>query len=122
VITIHRFEDTFWHVPPSDPAELDLETPAPDDVPGRKFLAQGEGGFYTQVVRIPPGFTGPLHAHDHPEVFMVLDGSCLFNDEPMGRFDMTVVEANVAYGFVAGDAGVQFLVVRQDKARFIAKG
>ena len=42
----------------------------------RRFLAQGDGGFYTQVVRMPPGFDAPVHSHDHSEVFMVLEGSC----------------------------------------------
>jgi len=118
--TIHHYDQITWHVPPSDPADLDLDTVAPDNVPGRKFLAQGEGGFYTQIVRIPAHFEGPTHAHTHAEVFMVLDGDCLFNGEPMRRFDLTVVEANQPYGFTAGPDGVQFLVVRQDKARFIA--
>jgi hypothetical protein len=62
-----------------------------------------------------------VHAHDHAEVFMVLDGTCSFNGEPMQRFDLTVVEANEPYGFASGPDGVQFLVVRQDKARFIAR-
>jgi hypothetical protein len=120
VTTIHHFDAIHWHVPPTDPAELDLATEAPADGPGRKFLAQGEGGFFTQVVRIPPGFDAPVHRHDHSEVFMVLDGACTFNGEPMARFDLTVVEADEPYGFVAGPEGVQFLVVRQGKARFIA--
>jgi quercetin dioxygenase-like cupin family protein len=118
---IHHFDAINWHVPPSDPADLDLDTPPAADEAGRKFLAQGEGGFYTQVVRIPPNFEGPVHAHDHAEVFMVLDGTCSFNGEPMQRFDLTVVEANEPYGFASGPDGVQFLVVRQDKARFIAR-
>jgi hypothetical protein len=37
----------------------------------------------------------------------------------MGPFDLTVVEADEPYGFLAGPEGVQFLVVRQGKARFI---
>jgi quercetin dioxygenase-like cupin family protein len=118
--TIHRFADIHWHVPPTDAAALDLDTEAPPNAPGRKFLAQGEGGFYTQVVRIPADFDAPVHRHDHPEVFMVLDGDCTFNGEPMKQFDSTVVEANEPYGFVAGRNGVQFLVVRQAAARFIA--
>jgi len=120
--TIHQFDRIPWHVPPTDAADLDLDAEAPPDVPGRKFLAQGEGGFYTQIVRIPPSFDAPVHRHDHAEVFMVIDGSCSFNGAPMGRFDLTVVEANEPYGFVAGDEGVQFLVVRQAKAQFIAEG
>src|SRR5215217_117800 len=110
--TIHHFDQIHWHVPPSDPADLDLDTEAPSEGPGRKFLAQGEGGFFTQVVRIPPNFDAPVHRHDHAEVFMVLAGDCTFNGEAMRAFDLTVVEANEAYGFVSGDDGVQFLVVR----------
>jgi hypothetical protein len=120
VTTIHRFNEIHWHVPPTDAADLDLDIEAPADGPGRKFLAQGEGGFYTQVVRIPPKFDAPVHRHDHAEVFMVLAGGCTFNGEPMGPFDLTVVEADEPYGFVAGDDGVQFLVVRQAKAKFLA--
>ena len=119
--TIHHFDAIHWHVPPTDAADLDLTREAPADGPGRKFLAQGEGGFYTQVVRIPPEFDAPVHRHDHAEVFMVLTGDCTFNGEPMAAFDLTVVEANEPYGFVAGRDGVQFLVVRQATARFIAE-
>ena len=72
------------------------------------------------MVRIPPKFDAPVHRHDHAEVFMVLAGGCTFNGEPMGPFDLTVVEANEPYGFTAGDVGVQFLVVRQGRANFIA--
>ena len=64
--------------------------PRPPDALGaaRRFLAQGDGGFYTQVVRMPPGFEAPVHSHDHSEVFMVLEGSCTFDGEPMARFDL----------------------------------
>jgi mannose-6-phosphate isomerase-like protein (cupin superfamily) len=119
---IHRFGDIPWHVPPTDPADLDLATEAPADGPGRKFLAQDEGGFYTQAVRIPAGFAAPVHSHDHAEVFMVLEGGCTFNGEAMGRFDLTVVDAHEPYSFTAGADGVQFLVVRRAKAAFIPEG
>ena len=118
--TIHHFADIHWHVPPTDPADLDLDTEAPVDGPGRKFLAQGEGGFWTQMVRIQPHFEAPVHAHSHAEVFMVTAGSCTFNGTPMQPLDLTVVEANEPYSFTAGAEGVQFLVVRGAKASFIA--
>ena len=88
----------------------------------RTFLAQGDGGFYSQVVRLPPGFEAPEHSHDHAEIFMVLEGSCRFDGEPMGRFDMVVVAADEPYGFVAGPEGLSFLVVRQGAAKFAAAG
>ena len=119
--TIHRFADIHWHVPPRDAADLDLATEAPADGPGRKFLAQGEGGFWTQMVRIPANFAAPVHAHNHAEVFMVTAGSCVFNGEPMQPLDLTVVEADEPYAFTAGAEGVQFLVVRGAKAAFIER-
>ena len=116
---IFRFDDIAFHVPPVDPVDLDLDSrPGPDEA-GRKFLARGEGGFYSQVVRIPPGFVGPVHAHDHPEIFLVLTGSCTFNDESLHAFDSTVVEAGEPYAFIAGPDGVQFLVVRRAPAKFV---
>jgi len=84
----------------------------------RRYLAQGDAGFYTQVVKLPPGFAAPAHSHDHAEVFMVLEGSCEFDGEPMARFDLTVVEANQPYGFTAGPDGLSFLIVRQGAASF----
>lgn len=119
---IHRYADIPFHVPPTDPAALDLDTEAPPDVPGRKFLARGEGGFYSQIVRIPPGFEGPVHSHDHAEIFMVLTGSCTFNGAALAPFDSTVVDAGEPYGFAAGPDGVQFLVVRRAPAVFVAEG
>lgn len=119
--TIHHFDQIRWHVPPSDPADLDLDTEAPADAAGRKFLAQGEGGFWTQIVRIPANFAAPSHSHDHAEVFMVVAGSCTFNGEPMHPLDLTVVESREPYAFTAGPDGVQFLVVRGAKAVFIAE-
>jgi hypothetical protein len=53
---------------------------------------------------------------------MVLEGDCTFNGQPMGRFDLTVVEAGEPYGFVSGPQGVQFLVVRRAPASFIPEG
>ena len=113
------YDDIGWHVPPTDPADLDLDTEAPPDEPGRKFLVEGEGGFYVQTVRIPPGFVAPDHHHDHAEVFMVIDGSCTFNGRELGRLDLAVVESGETYAFTAGADGVQFLVTRQAPARFL---
>lgn len=112
------YDDIHWHVPPEDPADLDLEQVASVGEPGRKFLVDGDAGFYVQTVRLPAGFEAPVHRHSHAEVFMVLEGSCVFEGERMDRFDVTVVEAGESYGFTAGPDGVQFLVTRQGKATF----
>ena len=117
---IYRFDDIEWHVPVSPGTDPDTAEAAGRAGAARKFLAQGDGGFYTQVVRMPAGFEAPVQSHDHEEVFMVLEGSCRFDGEPMDRFDLTVVAANEPYGFVAGPDGLSFLVVRRGAATFSA--
>ena len=117
---IHRFEDADWHVPVAPGTDPEAAAAAGRQGAARRLLAQGEGGFYTQVVRMPPGFAAPVHSHDHSEVFMVLEGNCTFDGEPMDRFDLTVVEAEQPYGFTAGPDGLSFLVVRRGAASFRA--
>jgi mannose-6-phosphate isomerase-like protein (cupin superfamily) len=118
VSSIHRFEEAEWHVPTAPGTDPEAAAAAGRAGAARRFLAQGEGGFFTQVVRIPAGFVAPVHSHDHSEVFMVLEGSCTFDDEPMGRFDLAVVEADQPYTFTAGPDGLSFLVVRQARAAY----
>jgi quercetin dioxygenase-like cupin family protein len=119
---IYRFDDIAWDIPLGPGTDPEVARAAADQGVGRKFLAQGDAGFYAQVVRFPPGFEAPPHSHDHAEVFVVLEGSCTFDGEPMHRHDSTVVEANTAYGFTAGGDGLAFLVVRNGKAAFAAAG
>jgi hypothetical protein len=114
---IYRAEGE-WHVPIAPGTDPEAAAEAGRKGAARRFLAQGDEGFYAQMVRMPPGFDAPAHSHDHEEVFMVLEGSCTFDGEPMGRFDMTVVAANQPYGFVAGPEGLSFLVVRNGAAAF----
>lgn len=113
------YTDVAWHVPTNTREELDLDDEPPADQPGRKFLVDGEAGFYVQTVRIPPDFDAPAHHHSHDEVFMVLEGSCVFNDKAMGPLDVAIVEAGESYGFTAGADGVQFLVTRHAPAKFV---
>ena len=115
---IYHFGEIDWHVPVSAGTDPEAAKAAGDKGAGRKFLAQGDGGFYAQVVRIPPNFDAPVHSHSHSEVFMVLEGSCVFDGQPMQAKDMTVVTANQPYGFVSGPDGLQFLIVRTGEASF----
>ena len=119
--TIYRFDEIDWHVPVAPGTDPEGAAEAGRRGAGRKFLAQGDSGFYTQVVKIPPDFQAPTHSHDHAEIFMVLDGSCRFDGDEMGRYDLTVVAENAPYGFTAGPEGVTFLVVRTAPARFAAQ-
>jgi quercetin dioxygenase-like cupin family protein len=117
---IYRLDDADWHVPVAPGTDPEAAEAAGRRGTRRAFLAQGDAGFYAQVVRMPPGFDAPVHSHDHAEIFMVLEGSCTFDGQPMGRNDMTVVAANEPYGFVAGPDGLSFLVVRNGAAAFAA--
>lgn len=119
---IYHVDDSGWHVATAKGTDPQRAVEAAWQGAGRKLLAQGDGGFYTQAVRIPPGFEAPEHRHDHAEVFMVLEGSCTFSGQPMGRFDSTVVEANEPYGFTAGADGLLFLVVRRAPAAYTETG
>ena len=117
---VYRFDAIDWDVPMSPGTDPNVAAEAARVGVGKKHLAQGDGGFYAQVVRFPADFEAPVHSHDHAEVFVVLEGSCTFDGEPMARFDSTVVDANQQYGFTAGSAGLSFLVVRTGQAAFAA--
>jgi quercetin dioxygenase-like cupin family protein len=117
VTTIYRAEGE-WHVPIAPGTDPEAAAEAGRQGAARRFLAQGDQGFYAQIVRMPPGFEAPEHSHDHEEVFMVLEGDCTFDGQRMGRFDMTVIAANQSYGFVAGADGLSFLVVRNGAAAY----
>lgn len=84
----------------------------------RKYLARGQGGFYSQVSWFPAGYTVPLHQHDHDEMIMVLEGSLMLlgGGPTLGRLDSMVLEAGHEYGFTAGDQGMTFLTVRSGEA------
>jgi len=84
----------------------------------RKYLARGEGGFYSQLSWFPAGYTVPMHSHDHDEMIMVVEGSLslLGGGATLGRFDSMVLEAGHEYGFAAGQEGMTFLTVRNAEA------
>ena len=46
---VYKYDEIPWHVPPTDIAALDLDSRAADDEPGRKFLAQGDGGWVWEL-------------------------------------------------------------------------
>jgi hypothetical protein len=115
---MRKFDDVAWHVPTSKREDVDYDHVPGEDEAGRKFLVEGEGGFYVQAVRIPPNFTAPVHQHSHAEVFMVVAGECSFNGETMGPLDSTVVEGGTDYSFTSGPDGVTFMVTRQAIATY----
>jgi quercetin dioxygenase-like cupin family protein len=79
----------------------------------RKFLARGEGGFFSQYSEFPAGYTVPMHSHDHDEMIVLLGGSCAMTDgRTLGTHDSVVLHAGFEYGFTAGDDGMVFLTIR----------
>jgi quercetin dioxygenase-like cupin family protein len=86
----------------------------------RKFLAAGEGGFYSQYAEMAPGFEVPLHSHDHDEMIIVLAGGCalLGGGPTLKAHDSMVLKANRAYGFTCGSEGMRFLTIRSAPAQF----
>jgi len=117
-VRVYRFDEAEWHVPVAEGTDPQAAAEAGRKGTRRRFLAQGDNGFYAQVVEMPPGFEAPAHSHSHAEVFMVLEGSCTMNGDPMGPQDMTVVPAGASYGFTAGPEGLRFLVVRTGEASY----
>jgi mannose-6-phosphate isomerase-like protein (cupin superfamily) len=120
--TIYHFEEQEWHVPVAAGTDEEEAAEAGRRGARRRFLAQGDSGFYAQVVDIPPNFDAPTHSHSHAEVFMVLEGSVTVDGEELGPYDMTVVPESGVYGFRSGPNGVRFLVVRTGKADYAKAG
>jgi len=84
----------------------------------RKYLARGEGGFFSQYSEFPAGFTVPRHTHDHNEIIFLLDGSCtmLGDGQTLGAGDSIVLIGGYEYGFTAGHDGMKFVTIRTGKA------
>jgi quercetin dioxygenase-like cupin family protein len=84
----------------------------------RKRLAQGEAGFHTPYSELPPGFTIPVHHHDHDEVIILVDGGCtVLGDGPeMRARDSVVIKGGTDYGFMAGPDGMRFFTIRTQAA------
>ena len=80
----------------------------------RKYLARGEGGFFSQVSWFPAGYTVPPHRHDHDELITVVAGSLtMLDDGPtLGPLDSMVLTAGHEYGFRAGPDGMTITTVR----------
>jgi quercetin dioxygenase-like cupin family protein len=81
----------------------------------RKYLARGEGGFFSQISWFPAGYTVPAHTHGHDELIMVLEGSLTMLDggPTLHKHDSMALEAGHEYGFRAGDDGMTFVTIRQ---------
>ena len=84
----------------------------------RKYLARGEGGFFSQYSEFPAGFTVPMHTHDHNEVIVCMSGSLtMLGDGPtLHAGDSMVLIGGYEYGFTAGEGGMSIVTIRTGKA------
>jgi quercetin dioxygenase-like cupin family protein len=87
----------------------------------RKRLAAGESGYYSQYTTMPAGFEVPSHSHTHDELFIVLSGGCRLSTDgkevDLRARDSAALAAGHPYGFVVGDEGIEFMVVRPGDAQ-----
>jgi quercetin dioxygenase-like cupin family protein len=88
---------------------------------GRKRLARGQCGFFSQYTRMPAGFHVPAHSHDHDELFIVLAGGCTLTLDgaqslELVACDSAALAAGRPYAFTTGPAGIEFMVVRRGEA------
>jgi quercetin dioxygenase-like cupin family protein len=86
---------------------------------GRKFMAQGEGGFHSTYSVMPPGYAMAAHRHDYDEVMVVVGGGAVFADgeRRVRRGDSVVVPAGVVHSFVCGPEGMELVTVARGPAR-----
>ena len=87
----------------------------------RKRLAQGECGYHSQYTTMPAGFVVPAHSHSHDELFIVLSGGCRLTTDgketELRARDSAALAGGHEYGFVVGDEGIEFMVVRPGAAK-----
>ena len=81
----------------------------------RKYLARGEGGFFSQYSEFPAGFTVPMHTHDHNEVIICMSGSLTMLGDAgptLEAGDSMVLIGGYEYGFTAGPSGMSIMTIR----------
>jgi quercetin dioxygenase-like cupin family protein len=65
---------------------------------------------------MPAGLVTDPHHHDHSELIVIVAGSMDFDGgegpTTLAANDAAVIDAGQVYGFVVGDDGVEFLLIR----------
>ncbi len=117
-INYHHLAELAWEKPKNVPPELrKLAEKSAGTGARRAPVTSGAIGFHSQISELPAGFKIPSHTHTAHELMVVLDGSCTVIDGPeLLAGDLTEIPAGTEYGFVAGDDGIRFLVVRPEAA------
>jgi quercetin dioxygenase-like cupin family protein len=116
--TFFRLNEIDWADETKSGAPAELVEEAKRRGAKRKFLARGEGGFYSQYSTFPAGYVVPMHTHDHDEMLVILEGGCtmLGGGPTLQAGDSAVLAGGFEYGFTAGDDGMSFLTIRPGKS------
>ena len=82
----------------------------------RQGLSDGAGGFFASRVVMPAALVTDPHHHDHSELIVIVAGSMDFDGgegpTTLVANDAAVIDAGQVHGFVVGDDGVEFLLIR----------
>ena len=116
---VFHFEDLDWQAASLDDAP-DSERSAwrTHGPPARSRVLEGEGGYWANMTRFPPGFRIWPHSHDKDELMVVVHGSCDLDGVEVRAGDTVLIPANERYSFMAGPDGLRFLVVRPGNAAY----
>ena len=119
----HQLASLAWEDPKNAPPELrDLAEKAAGTGARRAPIPCDSIDLYSQVSELPAGYEIPPHSHSAHELMVVLAGSCTVVDGPeLVAGDLTEIPAGTEYGFVAGDDGIRFLVVRPEASTINVK-
>lgn len=114
-VTVTKSASTEWTTP-ALPEGLTPDQLVRGQQVKRQGLAKGHGGFFASHVVMPAGLVTDAHHHDHSELIVILRGSMAFDDGEqvvdLVADDAAVIDAGQMYGFVVGNDGVEFLLVR----------
>ena len=112
----HQLAEREWEDPSNAPAERrELAEKAAGTSARRAPIPCDSIDMYSQISELPAGYEIPPHSHGAPELMVVLAGGCTVIGGPELRAgDLTEIPAGTEYGFVAGDEGIRFLVVRPE--------
>ncbi len=89
-LTVHR-DDVEWQ----DDHEL---LALGEGVQVKVFAEDREAGHIDMLVKFPPGYVEPEHAHDSCHSICVLEGVQIVGGEQMGPGDYVWADANVVHG------------------------
>lgn len=102
------------------PADVIVQTTPSAATVGKVVQVVSDGSPYVHIARVRPGDVVAPHSHSTAEVTVVLDGSMIVGEETLEPGTVLVIPAGAVYGFAAGEDGLDFVVVRPERAAYVA--